>query len=268
MPPLVNVTNKLGTGARRRLSQRKRHSPAKRTKATPTTVTDSPANLPRRTRSQRATDKRGGSRNQIRKVRQPVDHNEFVRITAHLKRGRSSWQYQVRLQGDKLWMEIWVNETALQPWKDLLLEYKRCMGLGQARHTRTPELVRVRVSAESSEEEDHDSSRGRAGSVSFDNAIEEYSNDEAAPSDTDGTPASDDIEESSEEGMYEVQKVVDHRMIGRDWLYRVRWVACGEEEDSWLPISRLEHCRQLVTDFHNRRRGKIQGGAKGNTRRC
>ncbi len=49
---------------------------------------------------------------------------------------------------------------------------------------------------------------------------------------------------------FEVERVVGHRATRRGLRYSVRWKGYGPEEDTALYIEDLQHCLELVWDYH------------------
>jgi hypothetical protein len=55
--------------------------------------------------------------------------------------------------------------------------------------------------------------------------------------------------EKDDDDAYEVEEIVDKQV--RKWrgkrrlLYRVRWKGCDEDQDTWLPIEKLQTCRDI-----------------------
>lgn len=44
-----------------------------------------------------------------------------------------------------------------------------------------------------------------------------------------------------------IEHIIDERKVGRGRQFLVRWVGFGEEDDEWLPRSKLEDCESLDT---------------------
>ena len=55
----------------------------------------------------------------------------------------------------------------------------------------------------------------------------------------------------------QVRRIVARRLVGDRVEYRVQWVGCGPEEDTWEPVTHLAQAQRALADFHRRvRRGE------------
>ena len=61
------------------------------------------------------------------------------------------------------------------------------------------------------------------------------------------SPPPPEIVEGKEE--FEVEKILDKRKRYNRAEYLVKWKGYGNEDNSWLPYWKLEHCKELVEDF-------------------
>lgn len=57
-------------------------------------------------------------------------------------------------------------------------------------------------------------------------------------------------DESSDEGLYEVQKLIDHKIIKRQRHFLIRWKGYDSSEDSWVPESQL-NCPKILKSYLN-----------------
>jgi transposase InsO family protein len=51
---------------------------------------------------------------------------------------------------------------------------------------------------------------------------------------------------------YEVEKVLDHAVIGRQHKYLIKWLGYPTSENTWEPMSHLKNSLQLLWEFHLR----------------
>jgi hypothetical protein len=58
---------------------------------------------------------------------------------------------------------------------------------------------------------------------------------------------------------YEVNEIVDSKILRKALLYRVKWKGYGIEEDSWEPKENVEHAPHLVKAFHDKYPKKPSG---------
>jgi hypothetical protein len=52
---------------------------------------------------------------------------------------------------------------------------------------------------------------------------------------------------------YLIEKIVAREKQGNRWMYRVRWTGYEETDDTWLPLTDLDGCKEMVEEFY---RGK------------
>ena len=57
------------------------------------------------------------------------------------------------------------------------------------------------------------------------------------------------------EDVFEVEAIVDSRMVGRRRQYRVRWLGYPPEEDTWEDVSNL-NCDELVAEYWEKEKQK------------
>lgn len=60
--------------------------------------------------------------------------------------------------------------------------------------------------------------------------------------------------DSEVERLYNIEKVVGHKMIKRVRHYRIKWEGYPSSENTWEPIDVLEECGclELVEEFHRK----------------
>ena len=58
--------------------------------------------------------------------------------------------------------------------------------------------------------------------------------------------------ENTTELEYEVAQIKDCKRVGKGFKYLVGWKGYGVDHDTWEPPIHVEHCEQLLKDFHNR----------------
>lgn len=51
---------------------------------------------------------------------------------------------------------------------------------------------------------------------------------------------------------YEVEEILDSRLYYRKLQYLVRWKGYSISEDKWLPPANLEHCKDMIDEFHSK----------------
>ena len=51
------------------------------------------------------------------------------------------------------------------------------------------------------------------------------------------------------QGYFEVERVLDSKVVAGEVVYLVRWRGHGEEHDSWEPRDNLSECLELVEDY-------------------
>ncbi|OWF46651.1 M-phase phosphoprotein 8-like [Mizuhopecten yessoensis] len=60
-------------------------------------------------------------------------------------------------------------------------------------------------------------------------------------------------EESSEEELYEVERIMGMSKASGKTLYKVRWRGYGAADDTWEPIENLQSCLDLIEEFEKKR---------------
>src|SRR5579859_524088 len=60
-------------------------------------------------------------------------------------------------------------------------------------------------------------------------------------------PPPDEVEGELE---YEVQEILDSKLVQGKLMYLVDWVGYGQEERTWEPAENVEHAEEAVADFH------------------
>lgn len=55
-------------------------------------------------------------------------------------------------------------------------------------------------------------------------------------------------------GEFEVEKILDKRIINRKTQYLVKWKGFDEAENTWEPKSNLSKCQQLIKEFEKRKK--------------
>ena len=50
---------------------------------------------------------------------------------------------------------------------------------------------------------------------------------------------------------YEVEKILDSRILHGNVEYLVCWKGYGVEEDKWFPIHDVQGSKQLIAEFHH-----------------
>ncbi|XP_033741181.1 M-phase phosphoprotein 8-like [Pecten maximus] len=60
-------------------------------------------------------------------------------------------------------------------------------------------------------------------------------------------------EESSEEELYEVERIMGMSKASGKTLYKVRWRGYGATDDTWEPIENLQSCLDLIEEFQKKR---------------
>jgi hypothetical protein len=77
----------------------------------------------------------------------------------------------------------------------------------------------------------------------------------------------DDMETAPESGshpeaepLYNVDKIVGHKMIKGVRYYRIKWEGYPSSANTWEPIDVLEGCLDLVEEYH--RKGKCRKAKK------
>ena len=58
--------------------------------------------------------------------------------------------------------------------------------------------------------------------------------------------------DSGEQGVYEIDHIVNHRTRNGRREYQVRWAGYGSERDQWLPLSQLRDAKESIYDYHSR----------------
>ena len=51
---------------------------------------------------------------------------------------------------------------------------------------------------------------------------------------------------------YEVEEILDSRLIRNRLYYLVKWIGYLASDNSWEPISHLSNCKDLINNFHSR----------------
>ena len=60
------------------------------------------------------------------------------------------------------------------------------------------------------------------------------------------------VEIENGEVEWEVQDILDSKILRRRLMYLVDWVGFGPAERTWEPLAHLEHCRDKIDDYHRR----------------
>ena len=60
------------------------------------------------------------------------------------------------------------------------------------------------------------------------------------------------IEVENGEAEWEVQDILDSKILRRRLTYLVDWVGFGPTERTWEPLAHLEHCRDKIDNYHRR----------------
>jgi len=63
---------------------------------------------------------------------------------------------------------------------------------------------------------------------------------------------SPDIIEGSEE--FEVEKIIQHRKIGNQWQYYIKWKGYPSLDNSWEPESNLDNAEDILKEYKNKKR--------------
>lgn len=73
------------------------------------------------------------------------------------------------------------------------------------------------------------------------------------------------LEPENEPDVYDVEKVLDMRLVGRERQYLIKWKGYGDAECTWEPTGNL-NCPELVAAFHRRHPGLPQALGTGRRR--
>jgi hypothetical protein len=71
----------------------------------------------------------------------------------------------------------------------------------------------------------------------------------------------------NEQEEWEVEKILNSRLMRNKLQYLIRWKGVGPEEDSWEPAENVEHAEEEVESFHARNPNATKGKATGTTTR-
>jgi hypothetical protein len=58
-----------------------------------------------------------------------------------------------------------------------------------------------------------------------------------------------DAESSQDEDIYEVEKILDKRLVGKRVQYLVKWEGYGVEQATWEPVGNLNNVKKIVKEF-------------------
>jgi hypothetical protein len=56
-------------------------------------------------------------------------------------------------------------------------------------------------------------------------------------------------ESSQDEDVYEVEKILEKRLVGKRLQYLVKWEGYGIEQATWEPVSNLSNVKNIVKEF-------------------
>ena len=56
-------------------------------------------------------------------------------------------------------------------------------------------------------------------------------------------------ESSQDEDVYEVEKILEKRLVGKRVQYLVKWEGYGIEQATWEPVSNLSNVKNIVKEF-------------------
>ena len=52
---------------------------------------------------------------------------------------------------------------------------------------------------------------------------------------------------------YEIEKIIDKRTFRRQVQYLVKWLGYPDSDNTWIPLSELQHAQEAIQDFENQR---------------
>ncbi len=56
-------------------------------------------------------------------------------------------------------------------------------------------------------------------------------------------------ESSQDEDVYEVERILEKRLVGKRVQYLVKWEGYGVEQATWEPVSNLSNVKNIVKEF-------------------
>jgi hypothetical protein len=68
---------------------------------------------------------------------------------------------------------------------------------------------------------------------------------------------------------YKVKGILEHRdSAARGREYRVKWLGWSNEDATWEPLKHLDHCNQILEDYHKDSRNSSQLRPAGRKRKA